>query len=134
MEKLTAPIDGRDTKHEILSSLHGHHGIASLVASLNRELILPLAGPVGTSLPGLRLHTDEKVLNASAQLSTEYPYNHDVNSGDTIGISMSFYPSTESSLLPLITVPCIYHRLDPNDGMPSSYVCSIREKIDHPTR
>lgn len=33
--------------------------------------------------------TDARVLNASAELSDEYPFNLDVNSGDPIGLSES---------------------------------------------
>lgn len=89
MENLTLPIDGRDTRNEIIASLHGHHGKPSLETGVDGALITAVVGPVGTSLPGLRLRTDGYILNASAQLSTEYQYNRDMNSGDTIGISKS---------------------------------------------
>ena len=43
-----------------------------------------------TSLPAEKLSTDDIVLQASQQLSSEFPYNVDSNSGNTIGISEVF--------------------------------------------
>lgn len=45
-----------------------------------------LAGPVGVSLTGHLLPTDDRVLDTSAQLSREFPFNLDSNSGNTIGV------------------------------------------------
>lgn len=39
------------------------------------------------STAGELLETDGPILNASAELSAEFPYNEDANSGDSIGIS-----------------------------------------------
>ena len=46
------------------------------------------SGPLGISLPGVGRPTDDLVLNATAQLSDEFPFNLDFNSGDTIGVGM----------------------------------------------
>ena len=40
-----------------------------------------------TSLPAQLIGTDSRVLQATQQLSSEFPFNLDVNSGNTIGIS-----------------------------------------------
>ncbi|EIM82202.1 alcohol oxidase [Stereum hirsutum FP-91666 SS1] len=69
LETLTPPADGRDTTGEIIPADHGTDG------------------PVMISLTGYTEGTDSLVLNASADLSSEFPYNEDVNSGDSIGIS-----------------------------------------------
>ncbi|KAI0321913.1 alcohol oxidase [Amylostereum chailletii] len=45
------------------------------------------SGPVGVGLPTVSLPTDQLVLNAQQELSSEFPFNKDVNSGDMIGIS-----------------------------------------------
>lgn len=42
------------------------------------------------SLPGQLLPTDNIIISATSELSDEFPYNEDYNSGDTIGIGMSF--------------------------------------------
>ena len=49
----------------------------------------PLAhglGPVQVSLSGSPIPLDERVLDAAEELSDEYPYNVDMNSGDEIGL------------------------------------------------
>jgi hypothetical protein len=51
--------------------------------------VIFVLGPVGTSVAGLRLPTDDRILGASAELSSEFPFNGDPNSGNTIGISQS---------------------------------------------
>ncbi|EIM81860.1 aryl-alcohol oxidase-like protein [Stereum hirsutum FP-91666 SS1] len=71
MENLTTPADHRNTTGEINPAVHG------------------FKGPLGTSLPGIHTSIDNLVLNASAELSDEYPFNLDMNSGDSIGISWS---------------------------------------------
>ncbi|EIM83807.1 alcohol oxidase [Stereum hirsutum FP-91666 SS1] len=48
-------------------------------------------GLLQTSLPEYPLATDAMVLNASQELSDEFPYNADYNSGDMIGISWVQY-------------------------------------------
>lgn len=44
-------------------------------------------GLVGTSVPGITLPTDQRILGASAENPSKFPFNPDVNSGDTVGIS-----------------------------------------------
>ena len=44
-------------------------------------------GVVNISVPGEPLAIDPRGLNASRQLSKEFPFNLDYNSGDTIGFS-----------------------------------------------
>ncbi|KAI0049315.1 GMC oxidoreductase [Auriscalpium vulgare] len=68
MEKLVAPADNHNTQGEITPSIHG------------------TSGPVDVSLPGFPLVTDSKVIGATADLPTQFPFNQDMNSGNTIGI------------------------------------------------
>lgn len=42
---------------------------------------------MNTSLPAQTIGTDNRVLQATRQLSSEFPFNLDYNSGNTIGIS-----------------------------------------------
>ena len=67
-------------------------------------------GPVGAGLPQVSLAIDQIGLNAQQELSSEFKYNQDVNSGDMIGFSTSsdLHPSIDLS--PGLTSP---HRLDP---------------------
>ncbi|TFK86510.1 GMC oxidoreductase [Polyporus arcularius HHB13444] len=44
-------------------------------------------GPLGAGLPQVSLPTDQIALNAQAELSSEFKFNRDVNSGDMIGFS-----------------------------------------------
>jgi choline dehydrogenase-like flavoprotein len=71
LEHFVAPIDGRNVSDEIDLSVHG------------------LTGPVHSSVPGYHVSTDGRVLSASQQLSAEFPFNHDENSGNMIGLSWS---------------------------------------------
>ncbi|RPD64064.1 alcohol oxidase [Lentinus tigrinus ALCF2SS1-7] len=45
------------------------------------------SGPVGAGLPQVSLPIDQIALNAQQELSSEFPFNQDVNSGDMIGFS-----------------------------------------------
>lgn len=45
-----------------------------------------MTGPVNTSLPAEAIGTDNRVLKATQQLSSEFPFNLDYDSGNTIGI------------------------------------------------
>ncbi|EJD00214.1 alcohol oxidase [Fomitiporia mediterranea MF3/22] len=69
LEKLVPPTDHHNTTGEIDPCIHGHEG------------------PVRISLTGVPEPTDEWVIAASSQLSDEFPFNLDYNSGNTIGIS-----------------------------------------------
>lgn len=44
-------------------------------------------GPVGAGLPQVELAIDDIAANAQKELSSEFKYNQDVNSGDMIGFS-----------------------------------------------
>ena len=44
-------------------------------------------GPLGVGLPQVSLPLDSLLLEAQQDLSSEFPFNHDVNSGDMIGFS-----------------------------------------------
>ncbi|KAF9061468.1 GMC oxidoreductase-domain-containing protein, partial [Rhodocollybia butyracea] len=68
VKKTLPPADHHNTQGEIDLSIHGH------------------GGPINFSLPGQLLPTDQRVIGASFELSTEFPFNLDYNSGDTIGI------------------------------------------------
>ncbi|KAF8797579.1 aryl-alcohol oxidase-like protein [Phlegmacium glaucopus] len=68
MERITQPVDNRNTAGEFNPSVHG------------------TSGPVNTSLPAQLVSTDNIILQASQQLSSEFPFNLDFNSGNTIGI------------------------------------------------
>ncbi|KAF8808842.1 aryl-alcohol oxidase-like protein [Phlegmacium glaucopus] len=68
IETLTQPLNNRDTTGEFNPTVHGK------------------TGPVNTSLPSENVSTDNRVLQASQQLSSEFPFNLDYNSGNTIGI------------------------------------------------
>ncbi|KAI0687622.1 alcohol oxidase [Cytidiella melzeri] len=68
MEHFVEPIDGRDISDEVDLSVHGR------------------SGPVHSSVAGTMVSTDGRVLNASKELSAEFPFNLDQNSGFTLGI------------------------------------------------
>lgn len=121
IETLTPPADGRDTTGEIIPADHGHHGMqrpppnSPMIAS---SVSHRYAGPVGVSLAGYTGGTDALILNASAELSSEFPYNEDVNSGDTIGISkyshlhsLAFSRFTKRYFLRLDAVGCMSSKI-----------------------
>ena len=45
-----------------------------------------MTGPMNTSLPAEIIGTDNRVSKATQQLSSEFPFNLDFDSGNTIGI------------------------------------------------
>ncbi|KAI0759148.1 aryl-alcohol-oxidase from pleurotus Eryingii [Irpex lacteus] len=69
-ENFVEPIDGRDVSGEVIQSSHGH------------------SGPLRTSVPMYPVSTDSRVLNTTAQLPAEFPFNQDYNSvsGNTLGV------------------------------------------------
>lgn len=71
IEKLTPPADHHDTTGQINPSIHG------------------TSGPVGISLQGFPTLLDNRVMQTTNLLSTEFPFNHDMNSGNPIGIGWS---------------------------------------------
>ncbi|KAL5484794.1 hypothetical protein ACEPAI_7436 [Sanghuangporus weigelae] len=68
IDKITLPVDGHDITQQFDPSAHGNFG------------------PLRIDLPGTLQPTDDLVLNASTQLSSEFPFNLDYNSGNTIGV------------------------------------------------
>ncbi|KAF9257962.1 alcohol oxidase [Marasmius fiardii PR-910] len=67
-ERLTPPADGHNTTGQIDPSFHGHDGV-------NPD-----------SLPGYPTPMDDRIMKATQELSSEFPYNVDYNSGYHLGI------------------------------------------------
>lgn len=63
-----APADGHDTTGQYNPTVHG------------------TSGPVEISLPGWPTPLDDRVIATTQNLSSEYPFNLDMNSGYTLGI------------------------------------------------
>ena len=70
-ERWTAPVDHHSIKGEFDPSVHGFHGMNAV------------------SLPGFVYSFDRRVIQAASELP-EFPFNLDMNSGNTIGIGPSF--------------------------------------------
>lgn len=70
------PIDGHDTSHEIIDSLHGHNGI------------LP------TSLHGFNQSIDPLALLTTQQLPNDFPFNQDMSGGDHSLLGFGFVKSS----------------------------------------
>ncbi|KAF8797716.1 hypothetical protein BYT27DRAFT_7125001 [Phlegmacium glaucopus] len=68
MRSLTPPVDNRNTAGEIDPNVHGK------------------SGPSNTSLAAQQVSTDNLVLQGSQQLSSEFSFKLDYNSGNTICI------------------------------------------------
>ncbi|KAI0064427.1 alcohol oxidase [Artomyces pyxidatus] len=73
MEKLVASADNLSQSGKLIPSIHG------------------TSGPVDVSLPGFQLVTDNLVIGATADFPTQFPFNEDMNSGNTIGIGWVQY-------------------------------------------
>ncbi|EIW53711.1 alcohol oxidase [Trametes versicolor FP-101664 SS1] len=71
LENLVPPVDGHDTSGEILPNIHG------------------TSGPLKISLPGVPLPSDPRVIQATQELRSEFPFNVDMSSGDPLGIGWS---------------------------------------------
>ncbi|VDB94045.1 unnamed protein product [Peniophora sp. CBMAI 1063] len=69
LDVVTPPVDGHNFSFQFDQSVHG------------------TTGPLKISLPQSLLAVDFIGMNASAELSNEFPFNRDFNSGDPIGIS-----------------------------------------------
>ncbi|TFK55463.1 aryl-alcohol-oxidase from pleurotus Eryingii [Heliocybe sulcata] len=67
-EKLTPPADGHDTTGQINPALHGKNG------------------PLDISVYGYARELDDKVMQTTKELSSEFPYNSDTNSGNPLGV------------------------------------------------
>ncbi|KAF8886161.1 aryl-alcohol-oxidase from pleurotus Eryingii [Infundibulicybe gibba] len=68
--RLVPSTDGHDTSGQVNASLHGN-------------------GPVQLSLPNLPTEIDNRVIDASKELSKEFPFNLDMQSGNFIGMSVA---------------------------------------------
>lgn len=107
MERITPPADRHNTTGEIDLPIHGTNGMTHLLHEVlayspgMRHPLHPLSGPVGMSLPGQLLPTDQRTIDTSQQLSDEFPFNVDYNSGHTIGIGQ-YYLVQNDVLVPLI--------------------------------
>ena len=64
-------------------------------------------GPLGAGLPQVHLALDDLLLDAQEELSTEFPFNRDVNSGDMIGFS-EFSAAARASVRSLLTTFCVF--------------------------
>ena len=71
------------------------------------------AGVVNISVPGVPLPIDPRGINASQQLSTQFPFNLDYNSGDTIGFGESL-GATSCIMSPQRSPSCV--SVDSVDG------------------
>ena len=67
-ETLTPPADGHDPHGQIDPSVHG------------------TTGPLLTSLPGNVSVLDARVLQTTAELAAEFPFNVDMNGGQPLGV------------------------------------------------
>ena len=67
-ESFTPPVDHHNTTGEFNASVHGFHG------------------PVLTTLPGAILDVDPRVVNVTNTNPSVFPFNLDMNAGNTIGI------------------------------------------------
>ncbi|OJT05516.1 Pyranose dehydrogenase 3, partial [Trametes pubescens] len=68
LENLVPPADGHDTTGEVLPNIHG------------------TSGPLSISLPGAPLPPDSRVIQTTQELSSEFPFNVDMSSGNPLGI------------------------------------------------
>lgn len=65
---LVQPADGHNTTGQVTPSAHGN-------------------GPLEISVPGFPLALDDIVVNSSKELGGRFPYNQDLNAGETLGFS-----------------------------------------------
>jgi len=88
MESLTPLLNNRDTAGEFDPKAHGYSGTPPVhERRMKSKINIPnYTGPVNISLPSDNVSTDNRILQASQQLSSEFPFNLDFNSGNTIGI------------------------------------------------
>ncbi|KIJ36597.1 GMC oxidoreductase [Sphaerobolus stellatus SS14] len=66
--RLVPPADHHNTNGQVNPAVHGN-------------------GPVELSVPGFPTDIDARVINSSRELSSQFPFNLDVQSGNTIGIN-----------------------------------------------
>jgi hypothetical protein len=68
VEKRTPPADGHDTSHQWDINAHG------------------TTGQLSVSVEGFSLPSDNRILNATSELSSEFPFNLDMSTGNTLGV------------------------------------------------
>ncbi|OSD00960.1 GMC oxidoreductase [Trametes coccinea BRFM310] len=68
--RLVPPVDHHSTKGLVDPAVHGF-------------------GPVEVSLPGLPTELDGRVVNTSKALGAEFPFNIDIQSGDSVGVGIA---------------------------------------------
>ncbi|TFK33728.1 aryl-alcohol-oxidase from pleurotus Eryingii [Crucibulum laeve] len=68
LERWTPPVDGHNTTGQFDPTIHGTDGM------------LPI------SLPGFSQSIDDRIIETTKQLSNEFPFNEDMNSGNHLGI------------------------------------------------
>ncbi|KAF5337359.1 hypothetical protein D9611_002938 [Ephemerocybe angulata] len=68
-EKIVPPADGHNTTGQYTPSLHGTNGV------------LP------KSLPGYSVATDSRIIATTRELSSEFPFNQDITSGNVLGVT-----------------------------------------------
>lgn len=59
-------------------------------------------GPVEISLPGVSTEIDKRVIDASKQSGTEFPFNIDIQSGDSVGLGTCLSSVCSSTSLHLM--------------------------------
>ncbi|KAF8868344.1 aryl-alcohol-oxidase from pleurotus Eryingii [Infundibulicybe gibba] len=79
-ERLVPSTDGHDTSGQANASVHGN-------------------GPVQISLPNFPTETDSRVINASRELGGEFIFNLDMQSGNSIGITLRLLPGVAQSAI-----------------------------------
>ncbi|KAJ7586731.1 hypothetical protein C8J56DRAFT_1014658 [Mycena floridula] len=72
-ERFVQPVDHHNTTGEYNPAVHGYHGVNTV------------------SLPGFPHATDAKIMETTQELSDEFPYNEDTNSGFALGIGWVQY-------------------------------------------
>ena len=73
IERLVPPTDHHNTTHQIDPDIHGHHGLVNI------------------SLPNTAAPTDPHIIASTEELSIQFPYNVDMNSGNPLGIGTPFH-------------------------------------------
>lgn len=89
---VTPPVDGHNYSYQFDPAVHGTTGLLNI------------------SLPQSLLPVDFISVNASAELSAEFPFNRDFNSGNTIGISWvqsTIYEGARSSSASAFIAPAL---------------------------
>ncbi|EKM52280.1 uncharacterized protein PHACADRAFT_260543 [Phanerochaete carnosa HHB-10118-sp] len=68
--RLVPPVDGHNTTGLVIPADHG-------------------VGPVEISLPGMPTELDERVVNTSQSSGAQFPFNEDIQSGNSVGVGIA---------------------------------------------